>query len=97
MENPHTVSVAYHPGISIHNIPIKGRMGLLFVLGTLYIFGMGIPAVRTLGVIAAAFGLIGSGLLYLWHRRHPPKICLLDLHKSLRPTRSNGAANSTNL
>ncbi len=93
MENPRTASAVYHPGISIHNIPIRGRMGLLFVLGTLYIFGMGIPAVRTLGTITAAFGVIGAALLYMWHRRHSLKICSLELHKPPPSTRPSGAKN----
>ncbi len=97
MENTRTASMAYHPGISIHNIPIRGRMGLLFVLGTLYIFGMGIPAVRTLGAIAVAFGVLGSGFLYLWHKRHAIKIYSLDLHKSSPSTHSSDATNSTSV
>lgn len=80
LENPRNHTVTYHQGIRIDKIPIQGAMGLLFVFATLFIFGVGIPAVRGLAVIAAVFGIPGAGLLYYWHQRHAPKIRCLNLH-----------------
>ncbi len=96
VENPRAASPVYHPGISLHNIPVRGGMGLLFALGTVYIFG-GIPAVRTMGAIAAAFGVVGSCLLYFWHKRHAVKICSLELHKSSPSAHPTSAPKSTGL
>ncbi len=80
-ENPRAGAV-YHQGIHIDRIPVQGVMGLLFVFATLFIFGLGIPAVRTLGAIAGVLGVAGSAFLYYWHRNHAPKIRCLNLHGS---------------
>ncbi len=73
---------AYHPGISMHKIPVEGLVGLLFVFATIFIFGVGVPAVRELLVVTGILGILGSGLLLFWHRRHTRKIQTLDLHRS---------------
>ena len=81
MDSPRTNDARYHRGIRIDRIPVEGAIGLLFVFATIFIFGIGIPAVRELFVITGIFGILGSGILLFWHRRHAPKLQLLDLHK----------------
>jgi len=73
--------VPNHPGISIHHIPVEGAVGLLFVFGTLFIFGAGVPAVREIFVLTAPFGVLALGILHYWHKHHSVKIEGLDLHK----------------
>jgi hypothetical protein len=73
--------VSNHPGISIHHIPVEGAVGLLFVLGTMLIFGAGVPAIREIFVLIAPVGALASGILLYWHKRHSVKIEALDLHK----------------
>jgi hypothetical protein len=82
MDVPRNHEVAYHRGISMHKIPVEGAAGLIFVFATLFIFGVGIPAVRGLLVITGTFGMLGSGVLYYWHKRHALKIGALNLHGS---------------
>ena len=88
MEHSQNYSVAYHSGIRIDKIQVQGAMGLLFVFATVFIFGVGIPAVRGLAAIAGAFGILGSGVLYYWHKRNALKIRSLNLHGSSSPSGS---------
>ena len=81
MDRPMTSAVTYHRGISISHIPVEGAAGLLFVLATGLIFGIGIPAVREILVVTLPLGILGAGILFNWHKRHPLKIQALDLHK----------------
>ena len=81
MDSPRTNAGGYHRGIRMDRIPVEGPIGLLFVFATVFIFGIGIPAVRELFVITGILGILGSGILLYWHKRHAPKIQLLDLHK----------------
>jgi hypothetical protein len=71
----------YHRGIRIDRIPVEGAIGLLFVFATVFIFGIGIPAVRELFAITGLLGVLGSGILLYWHKRRALKIQLLDLHR----------------
>src|SRR5262245_15504309 len=73
--------VSNHPGILIHHIPVEGAVGLLFVLGTVFIFGAGVPAVREIFVLTAPLGGLALGILLYWHKHHSVKIEALDLHK----------------
>jgi hypothetical protein len=81
MHKPMRDAPAFHPGISMHHIGVgSGVAGLIFVLGTVYIFAVGIPAIRGLLVIIAILGIVGARFLYRWHKRHALKIDSLDLH-----------------
>jgi hypothetical protein len=82
MENPRNQGVVYHNGIRMYKIPVEGAIGLLFVFATVFIFGVGIPAVHGLVVITGTLGILGSGILYYWHERHAVKIRSLNLHGS---------------
>ncbi len=82
MATPENNREGYHPGISMHKIPVEGLVGLLFVFATIFIFGVGVPAVRELLVVTGTLGILGSGLLLFWHRRHARKIQTLDLRRS---------------
>lgn len=71
-----------HPGISMHHIPVGGGVaGLLFVFATVFIFAVGIPAIRGLLIITGILGILGSGLVLYWHKRHALKIQSLHLHE----------------
>ncbi len=96
MTTPKDNPPSYHPGITMHKIPVEGAVGLLFVFATVFIFGVGIPAVRWLLVISGTFGMLGSGLLLYWHRRHALKIQSLDMHKpEYRGSASDDTASRT--
>ena len=87
MEKRWKQGAGYHPGISMHKIPAEGIVGLLFALATVFIFGVGIPAVRGLLVITGIFGVFGSGILYWWRTRHHKKIQSLHLDSSAESTK----------
>jgi len=73
--------VPNHPGISIHHIPVEGAVGMLFVFGTVFIFGAGVPAVREIFLLTIPLGVLALGILVYWHKHHSVKIEALDLHK----------------
>ena len=73
--------VPNHPGISITHIPVEGAVGLLFVFGTVFIFGVGVAAIREILLLTAPLAVLASGVLIYWHKRHSVKIEALDLHK----------------
>jgi hypothetical protein len=73
--------VSNHPGISINHIPVEGAVGLLFVFGTVFIFGAGVPAVREIFVLTVPLVVLVVGVLLYWHKHHSVKIEPLDLHK----------------
>lgn len=82
MHKPMHDVVTYHPGISMHHISVgSGVPGLLFVLGTVLIFGVGIPAFLVLLLISGTLGLLGSRVILNWHQHHVLDIQTLDLHK----------------
>jgi hypothetical protein len=78
-------SATLHPGISMHHIPVgSGVPGLLFVLATLFIFGVGIPAFLVLLSISGIVGIVVSRLILYWHRHHALDIQPLDLRNRHR-------------
>jgi len=80
MSKPMRDAVTLHPGIQMHHIPVgSGVAGFLFVFATVFIFAVGIPAIRGLLVITAILGILGSGLVLYWHKRHALKIQSLHL------------------
>jgi hypothetical protein len=82
MYKPMHTAVTYHPGISMHHIPIGGDLaGWLFVLATVFIFGVGIPAFLELLVVSGTLGIFASRIIFNWHKRHALNIHTLDLHK----------------
>jgi hypothetical protein len=74
--------IAFHPGISMHHISIgSGAPGFLFVLATVFIFGVGIPAFLVLLVISGILGILTSRIILNWHKHHALEIQTLNLHK----------------
>jgi hypothetical protein len=57
-----------HPGIRIDKISVSGLAGITFVIGTLYIFLVGVPATRAL-LVSMAAGVVGGIILYLWRNQ----------------------------
>src|SRR5262245_40863139 len=53
----------YHRGISMHHISVEGAAGLLFVIGTVLIFALGIPAIREILLFTVPVGILGGGVL----------------------------------
>lgn len=70
-----------HPGISMHHIPVEGAVGLLFVFATVFVFGVGVPAIREILVLIAPLAGLAFGILAYWHKGHSVKIESLNLHK----------------
>jgi hypothetical protein len=58
-----------HPGISMHKIPVQGGMGLVFVIGLMVIFLMGLPQVRWFFLLSITPGLLIGAILCFIHRR----------------------------
>ncbi len=82
MAKPMRGAVRLHPGISMHHIPVgSGVAGFLFVSATVLIFAVGLPAIRVLLVITGILGILGSGLIFYWHKRHALKIQSIHLHE----------------
>ena len=81
----------YHRGIRVDRIPVEGAVGLLFVFATLFIFGVGIPAVRGLLLITGSLGIFGSGILYFWHKHHHKKFQSLHFDSPARLIRPDKA------
>lgn len=82
--------VSNHPGISMHHIPVEGAVGLLFVFGTVFVFAVGIPAIREIFVLIAPLGILALGILLYWHKHHSVRIESLDLHKQQQVSGSPG-------
>ncbi len=70
-----------HPGISMHHIPVEGAVGVLFVCGTVFVFVVGIPAIREIFLLTAPLAALALGILLYWHKHHGVKIEPLSLHK----------------
>ena len=58
-----------HPGIRIHNIPVRGGPGLIFALGVLAILLLGVPETREFLVLGVAGGLVVAVALHWWRNR----------------------------
>jgi len=58
-----------HRGILIDKIPAEGFGGLVFALGTLLIFLIGVPEIRQASVLLLPAGLLTAGLLYFWRNQ----------------------------
>ncbi len=75
-------AATFHPGISMHHISVgSGVPGLLFVVATVFIFGVGIPAFLQLLVVSGILGIFASRIILYWHKHHALDIQSLDLHK----------------
>jgi hypothetical protein len=70
-----------HRGISISHIPVEGTAGLLFVFATVFIFVVGIAAVREMLLFTVPLGILALAILLYWHKRHPVGIEPLNLHE----------------
>jgi hypothetical protein len=57
-----------HPGIRIDSIPAAGGGGLIFALGIVALFWLGVPSFRPVVAACIAGGLAFAPLLY-WSRR----------------------------
>jgi hypothetical protein len=57
-----------HPGIRIDKIPVEGLGGFIFMAGIVAIVLAGLPSLRLVTLICLTGGVIGSGLLFLWHK-----------------------------
>ena len=78
-------AATFHPGISMHHISVgSGVPGLLFLLATVFIFGVGIPAFLVLLVVSGILGIFASRIIVYWHKHHALEIQTLDLHKPNR-------------
>lgn len=58
-----------HPGIRIEKIPVRGAAGLIFALGVMFIFWVGVPTIRGFVVLGAVGGLAAFVALRWWRNR----------------------------
>ena len=59
-----------HPGITMHRIPVAGGIGLVFVLGYVFMFWHGAPSFRPLVIGLPILGAIVAGIaIWLNERR----------------------------
>ena len=64
-----TTNGSLHPGISMHKLPVSGgAVGLLFAIGSMLVFLLGIPAMRWFLIGSSALGVGVAGGLWLFHR-----------------------------
>jgi len=82
-----TTNGGLHPGISMHKLPISGgAVGLLFVVGSMLVFLLGIPAMRWFLAGSVALGLGVAGGLWLFHRHFSnPLTQLPPARSALKP------------
>jgi hypothetical protein len=52
-----------HPGITMHKIPIKGGVGLLFTVGMLIIFLIRLPEARVFLALSLPVGVVVAWIL----------------------------------
>jgi hypothetical protein len=57
-----------HPGIRIDHIPAEGGGGLIFALGMIAVFLIGVPALRPVAVVTALGGLLLAPILHRLYR-----------------------------
>ena len=57
-----------HPGISMHKIPVKGPVGLVFTIGVLIVFLTGLPAARWFLALSLPVGVIIGIILRMTSR-----------------------------
>ena len=55
-----------HRGILIDQIPAEGAGGLIFALGTVLIFAIGVPEIRQFLPVALLGGLLVAAGRYYW-------------------------------
>ena len=58
-----------HRGILIDQIPAEGAGGLIFTLGTVLIFLIGVPEIRQFLPVALFGGLLVAAGRYYWHNQ----------------------------
>jgi|GEM_PF-898627 len=63
---PHPAKI--HPGIRIDKIPVKGPAGLLFTIGVLVLFLIGLPAARWFLALSLLLGVVIGVILRLTSR-----------------------------
>ncbi len=58
-----------HRGILIDQIPAEGAGGLIFALGTVLIFSIGVPEIRQFLPVGLVGGLLVAAGRYYWHNQ----------------------------
>jgi len=60
--------VQVHPGITMHKIPVKGPMGLVFTLGVLAMILLALPEARWFPALSLPIGVVIGIILRLTRR-----------------------------
>jgi hypothetical protein len=58
-----------HPGSRIDKIPVKGVVGLIFVIGFLIVLLVAVPATRWFLLISLPAGVLVGVIMYIWRSR----------------------------
>ena len=61
----------WHPGITMHRIPVAGVGGLIFAIGIVVMAILGIPAAQWFLIGAVVLGIAVVGLLRLFRKLKP--------------------------
>jgi hypothetical protein len=78
-------SFAYHPGITMHRLPVGGNiMGAVFVIAVILMILFRVQPAFWFLLGAVVLGAIMSVLIVRWHRRH--KIEIDDLSALVEST-----------
>ena len=65
----------FHAGISMHHIGVgAGFAGVVFTVGSMFIFLVGVPGVWAFFALSLGLGLLIATGLYFLHRRSKPPL-----------------------
>ena len=71
MKNAEVGGLRWHPGITIHKMPVAGVGGLIFAIGIVVIALLGLPIAKWFLAGAVVLGFIVAGCLRVFLRLHP--------------------------
>ncbi len=80
-----------HRGPNMGRIPAAGIPGLVFALGTMWMFWFGAPTYRPAVVGAGILGVIAAVVLIGWRAKHPQRVDKAILGLRDRDPRDAGA------
>ena len=61
----------WHPGITMHKIPVAGTGGLIFAVGIVVLALLGLPIAKWFLIGAVILGVGVVGILRLFRKLHP--------------------------
>jgi hypothetical protein len=71
MKNQQVGGSRWHPGITMHKIPVEGAAGLFFAVGIVVLGLLGLPGAKWFLGGAVVLGVAVVGILRLFRKLHP--------------------------